>query len=145
MSGIWSVSMCHLGNSLGKVWQIIVTILVIIDGVWLVLGFIELLQLVTTSKGYALTVLHTSQITIGHIRSSQSVTDFYCRCLVAASNGGRSLSSGHPNCPRPQLQASHSNISQQLDPSGYLANSLTNQPFYPSPNLSAYNISTRTA
>jgi hypothetical protein len=26
---------------------------------------------------------------------------------VAASNGGRSLSSGFPNCPRPQLPASH--------------------------------------
>jgi hypothetical protein len=28
-------------------------------------------------------------------------------CLVAASNGGRSPSSGFPNCPRPQLPASH--------------------------------------
>jgi hypothetical protein len=28
--------------------------------------FVELLQLVTTSKDYAGTVLHTSQITIGH-------------------------------------------------------------------------------
>jgi hypothetical protein len=30
------------------------------------------LQLVTASKDYALAVLHTSEITIGHNRSSQS-------------------------------------------------------------------------
>jgi hypothetical protein len=34
-----------------------------------IIEFIELLQLVTTSKDYALTVLHTSQITIEHNRS----------------------------------------------------------------------------
>jgi hypothetical protein len=39
----------------------------------LVIGFTELLQHLTTSKDYALTVLHTSQITIGHNGSSQSV------------------------------------------------------------------------
>jgi hypothetical protein len=32
-------------------------------GVGLVIGFTELLQLVTTSKDYVLTVLHTSQVT----------------------------------------------------------------------------------
>jgi hypothetical protein len=41
-----------------------------IDGVWIGNQFIELLQLVTTTKDYALTVLHTSQITVGHTRSS---------------------------------------------------------------------------
>jgi hypothetical protein len=50
-----------------------------------VIGFIELLQLVITSKDYALTVLHTSQITMGLTRSSQSVTVFTGRCLVVAS------------------------------------------------------------
>jgi hypothetical protein len=44
----------------------------------------------------------------------------HCRCLVAASNGGCSLSSGFPNCPRRQIPASHSNISQQLNPNCYL-------------------------
>jgi hypothetical protein len=42
------------------------------------------------------------------------------RCLVAASNGGPSFFSGFPNCPRPHIPASHSNSSQQLNPSGYL-------------------------
>jgi hypothetical protein len=42
-------------------------------GFGLVNGFVEFFQLVTTSKNYTLTVLHTSQITIGHTRSSQSV------------------------------------------------------------------------
>jgi hypothetical protein len=61
------------------------------------MGFIEPLQLVTTSKDYALTVLHISQIPIGHTRSSQSVTVFTSRCLVETSKGGRSPYSGFPN------------------------------------------------
>jgi hypothetical protein len=86
----------------------------------LVIGFIELLQLVTASKDYALTVLHTSQITMGHTRSSPSVTIFTSHCLVVASNCGRSPSSGFPNCPRPHLPASYHNSSQQLNLSSYL-------------------------
>jgi hypothetical protein len=50
-----------------------------------VTGFIELLQIVTTSKNYALTVLNTSETTIGHTRSCQSLTIFISRCLVVAS------------------------------------------------------------
>jgi hypothetical protein len=53
-------------------------------GIGLVIRFIELLQLVTTSKDYAVTILHTSQITIGHTRSSHSATVFTSHCLVAA-------------------------------------------------------------
>jgi hypothetical protein len=75
----------------------------------LVIGFLEILQLVTTSKDYALTVLHQTQITIRHTRSSRSVTVFTNRCLVTAFNGGRSPSSGFPNCPR----ASATSFSQQ--------------------------------
>jgi hypothetical protein len=37
--------------------------------------------------------------------------------LGSGFNDGHSLSSGFPHCPRPQLPASHSNISQQLNPS----------------------------
>jgi hypothetical protein len=48
-----------------------------------------------------------------------------CRCLVAASNGGRFPSSGFPNGPRPQLPASYSKSSQQLNPRGFLTNKLT--------------------
>jgi hypothetical protein len=66
-----------------------VTVLVIIDGVWID----EHLQLVTTSKEYALTVPNSSQITVGHTGSSQSVRVFARRCLVAASKGGLSPSS----------------------------------------------------
>jgi hypothetical protein len=99
-----------------------------IDGFGLVTGFIELLQYATTGKDYVLTVIHTSQITIGPTSSSQSVTVFTSRCSVVASNGGLSASSGFPNCPRPQLPASHSNSSEQLNSSGYLINSLTHQP-----------------
>jgi hypothetical protein len=54
-------------------------------GFELVIGFIETLRLLTTSKDFALTVLHSSQITIGHTRSSQSVTIVSSRCLVSAS------------------------------------------------------------
>jgi hypothetical protein len=42
-------------------------------GFGLVVGFIELLQLITTSKDYGVTVLHNSRITIGHTRSTPSV------------------------------------------------------------------------
>jgi hypothetical protein len=45
-------------------------------GFGLVIGFSEMLQLLTTSMGYAITVLHTSEITIEHTRSYQSVTVF---------------------------------------------------------------------
>jgi hypothetical protein len=61
----------------------------------------------------------------GHIKSSQSVTVFTSCCLVAASNGKCSPSSGFSNCPWPQLPASHSNSSQQLNPSGSLTHSLS--------------------
>jgi hypothetical protein len=64
----------------------------------------------------------------------------HCRCLIAASKGGPSPYSAFPNCPRPQLPASHSNNSQQLNPSRYLTDWLTNQL-----TASACNISTRTA
>jgi hypothetical protein len=64
---------------------------------------------VTTSKDYAFTALPTSQITIGHSRSSHSVALFTSRCLVAASSWGRSTSSAFPNYPR----ASATSFSQQ--------------------------------
>jgi hypothetical protein len=89
-------------------------------GFGLVIGFNELLQLVTTSKDYAVTVLHTSQITIEHTRSSQSVAVFTSRCSIAASSGICSVTSGFPNCPQPQLPASHSKSSQQLNHSSPL-------------------------
>jgi hypothetical protein len=91
-------------------------------GFGLEIGFIELTQLKITSKDYVLTVLHTSQITIGHNRSSQSITLCTSRCLIASSNSGRSPSFGFLKCPWPQLSVPHSNSSQQLNPSGYLTN-----------------------
>jgi hypothetical protein len=55
---------------------------------------------VLSSKDCALAVLHTSKLTMGHTRSSQFVTVFTSRCLVAASNDEFSPSSGFSNCPR---------------------------------------------
>jgi hypothetical protein len=46
-------------------------------------------------------------------KCSQPFTVSNRRCMVTASNGRRSLSSGFPNYPRPQLPSSHSNRSQQ--------------------------------
>jgi hypothetical protein len=55
---------------------------------------------------------------------SQSVTVFISRWLVAATNGGRSLSCGFPNYPRPQLPASQQQLTTtELQQS---SNSLTN-------------------
>jgi hypothetical protein len=66
--------------------------------VGLVIGF-------TTLHAYA-TRYYTSQITITHRLNVPS------RCLIEASNGGRSPSAGFINYPRPQLPASNSNSSQ---------------------------------
>jgi hypothetical protein len=54
-------------------------------GYRLVIRYIDLLQYITTSKDYALTLVHISQIT--------------GRCLTAASNDARSLSSGLSTVP----------------------------------------------
>jgi hypothetical protein len=62
---ICAASNCFWGITVSHDWMTI-------DGVWIGIGFTELLQVVTVSKDYALTVLHTSQITIGHVRSSQN-------------------------------------------------------------------------
>jgi hypothetical protein len=79
--------------------------------------FIAHLQLVTTIKDCS---HRCTQITIGHTRSPQSVRLFTSRCLVAACKGGHYPSSGFPNCPPPQLPASHSNSSQRLNTNGYM-------------------------
>jgi hypothetical protein len=63
---------------------------------------------------------HTHTLVSSHVFTSP--------CLVEASTGGRSFSSGFPNCPRPQLLDFNSNSSEQLNPSGYLTHSLTHQP-----------------
>jgi hypothetical protein len=79
------------------------------------------------------------------------------RCLVAASKGGRSPSSGFPNYIRPQLPASHCNSSQLLNLSSsltdwlidWLTQSLTTQLNWLTPltviKCLAYNISAWTA
>jgi hypothetical protein len=51
-----------------------------------VIGRIELLQTVDISKDYALIVLHTWEIGMGHTKSPQSVTVFNSRCLESAPN-----------------------------------------------------------
>jgi hypothetical protein len=92
-----------------------------IDGYGLAIGFTELLQLVTTSKDYALAVLHASQITIGHTMSSQPVIVITIRCSVAASNVRT-----FPFLWVPELSlASATSFSQRLNYGCYLLYSLT--------------------
>jgi hypothetical protein len=76
-------------------------------GFGLVIRSTERILRLTTISYIAFTTLHTLQITTTQTKSSQSATSSSTRCLVAASNGGRTLSSGFPNCPRPQLHISH--------------------------------------
>jgi hypothetical protein len=52
--------------------------------------------------------------------SQYTITRLYYSGLVAASNSGRSPSSGFLKCHRPQLPVSKSNISQRLNPSSSL-------------------------
>jgi hypothetical protein len=90
----------------------------------LVIGFIEQLQIVTISNR---TAISNSQSAIHYSTKLNLLSLLWLHhFLVTASKGGRSSSSGFPNSPRPQLPASNSNSSQQLNPSGYLTNSLTN-------------------
>jgi hypothetical protein len=69
-----------------------------------------------TARDYTLqfTITQTSVLSHG----------LHSRCLVAASNGGRSPFSGFPNYPRPQLPASNSNSSQRLNFGSSLTHSL---------------------
>jgi hypothetical protein len=85
---------------------------VTIEGLGLVTGIFEPLQLVATSKDYTLTVLTPSQATVGHTRSSQSVRDFISCCLVAAPNCIRSPASGFPY--RPHLTTVRQQLSHYL-------------------------------
>jgi hypothetical protein len=108
------------------------------------IGFIGQLHLVTTSNDCILSVVHTSIITIGHTRSSPCVTVSTNRCLVAAFNSGRSLSSGIPNYPPPHLTKSQGNSTQYL----YLSSphSLTSSLHSTdSKTCPTYNISARAA
>jgi hypothetical protein len=78
------------------------------DGVWI--GNLTYLTLTTSNciiKIVTVTVLHTSQITIRHTRSPQSIIVLISRCLVAAFNPGHSPYSLILNYPQPQLPASH--------------------------------------
>jgi hypothetical protein len=88
----------------------------------------------------------TLQVTVTHTHthSHTSVHSHVIssRCSVAASNSGRSPSSGFPNYPRRQLPSSHSKSSQRLN-LGSLTQSLTKSTQLT--NCRAYNISTRTA
>jgi hypothetical protein len=81
---------------------------VTIDGSWI--G--DWIWLLDTGRDY------TSHFTITHTSVHSHV--FTSRCLVAASNGGRSPSSEFLNWPRPQLPTSTSNSSQRLNPSNPL-------------------------
>jgi hypothetical protein len=60
---------------------------------------------VSASSYNSLTKMQTPKIIVNTAHIKYSV--FTSRCLVATSKGGRSRSSGFPNCPRPQLPASH--------------------------------------
>jgi hypothetical protein len=70
-----------------------------------VIGFIAHLRNITENNYECLIELDTPKITVttAHIKSSV----FISRCWVAAFICWRFPSSGFPNCPRPQLAASH--------------------------------------
>jgi hypothetical protein len=65
--------------------------------------------------------------TIHYPSLTHTHTQLHWSLLIAASNSGHSFSSGLPNCPWPQLPASHSNSSQRLNLSSSLTNSLIHQ------------------
>jgi hypothetical protein len=72
---------------------------VTIDGVSIGNGFIDHSQMVTTCNYSSITNSHALQFTTARTKPSHSSV-FISRCLVTASNGGRSPYSGFPNSPR---------------------------------------------
>jgi hypothetical protein len=73
-------------------------VVVTTDGVWIGNWIYWTLTLVSTINYDSLTELHTPNITV--TTAHKVFSGFTSRCLVAASNGGISPSSGFPNCPR---------------------------------------------
>jgi hypothetical protein len=94
-------------------------------GFGLVIGFIEFLQHVTTN-----TITTTVWVIHSKFHCNYSTHKVFSvllsRCSVAALNIVHPPYTGFPNCPRPQLPASHSNSSQRLSTSSYLTHSSTN-------------------
>jgi hypothetical protein len=97
----------------------IITILVTTDRCWIDDQIYWTLSHSTWARDYTL------QFTITHTDSCPQ-SCLHCHCLVAASNGGLSPSSVFPNHSQPQLPASNSNSSQQLNHSSSLMDSPTN-------------------
>jgi hypothetical protein len=56
------------------------------------MGLIKLLQLATTRKDYAITVLHNLQITTAHVKRRQSLRVLTSRCFLAVFSSRQSLS-----------------------------------------------------
>jgi hypothetical protein len=71
--------------------------------------------------------LHAHMRTRTHAHTQCPQSHLHCHCLVVVCNGGPSPSSGFPNCPQPQLPASHSNSSSQQQNNSSLTHWLTNQ------------------
>jgi hypothetical protein len=118
-----------------KVWMIhirriihnIVTWLIDCRRFWIMIGFIELLRSVTQSDD-SLTELYVVHSKDHWNYSTYKVfSEYPSHCLVSASNSGLSPYSGFSSGPRPQLPASPSNSSQQLNPIRSLNNSPANR------------------
>jgi hypothetical protein len=83
----------HIFNALSRV-RITKT------GFGLVIGFIDYLQIVTTSNFSAIANSHTLQFTTRHTKYFPACGVFTSRFLVTAFNSGSSSYSGFPNYPR---------------------------------------------
>jgi hypothetical protein len=93
----------------------------------LVIGFIDYLQIVFTSNYSAIANSHTLQFTIAPTKSSQSAVSLSVVACQRLPTADVPLTLGSRNIPVPQLPASNSNGSQQLNCSSLIVNrSLTN-------------------
>jgi hypothetical protein len=103
-------------------------------GFRLIIRFIEHLctQFVTTSNCSAITNSHTLKFATVHNYVFSVCCVFTSRCLVTASNGGRSPSAGFPNC---SLASAITFSQQQLTTTEprQSSNSLTHQPTQSTP------------
>jgi hypothetical protein len=96
-------------------------------GLWLVIGFIDHLQIVTTSILSAIANSHTLQFTTASAKSFQSAVSSRVVARQRLPTADIPLTLGSRTIPVLHLPASNSNSSQRLNYSS-LTNSLTHQP-----------------